>query len=373
MNFLKKNASIIELILALIISILLIQLFFTKKTNFENAALGRYTKSYFASIGKYPIQTLGFRQKDSLLNGIKKRNHNYKILFLGNSQTHSINQYKKGDYTFIKTLADSLNKNSIDVVSSSVPNATLMDFYLLYKGWQQWYDVDLIFIPAFLDDTREDGVQDVFYDGLNPLTDMDNNKTAAEIKKQLSKIETIPDKDLGALNQTYQEKVERYLNDLLANNFKLWELRPNIRGQLFNNLYKLRNTVFRIDATTKRKVIKISYNKNIAALKQLLLDNKKNQVRICIYIPPLRKDHPIPYLQKEYTDFKKEIELICNQNNANFLNLEDAVPDKYWGYKGTRTLNGLIDIDFMHFQTKGHILFAYELLKEINKIDTIKK
>ena len=133
----RVSKGLIELIVSIIIAFAVIVIFFSKDENFENLALGEFTKPYFSQIDTFPIQTIGFRNSDKIMEGWKKRGSKPVVLILGNSQSHSINQLKEGDRTFPGLLADSLQHKSIDVIASSVPNANLEEFYLLYKAWIQ--------------------------------------------------------------------------------------------------------------------------------------------------------------------------------------------------------------------------------------------
>jgi len=368
MSWLRKYQSLLGLVLSFTLALLIISVFFREKKNFENLALGIYTKSYFGKVKNRPVQTMGFRDQALVINGCKERNEKDLVLIIGNSQTHSINQYKKGDVTFTELLADSLNKESIDVISSSIPNATLEDFYLLYKGWKNKLPVKAMLVPVFLDDTREVGIQDVFYKDLGAFSINDTNTVALRVNAQLKVLAHTETTEFKALDQTFQERTENGLDTYLDKHFVPWHLRPNVRGDFFNNLYKLRNTVFGIDAKTKRGVIKNSYTRNLDALKALLEDCRKDSLPVLVYIPPIRNDVEMPYYQDEYEAFKKEIQSICASCGARFKNMESVVPNQYWGLKGTRTFKGLVDLDFMHFQYAGHIIMADTLQGEIKKL-----
>ena len=89
-------------------------------------------------------------------------------------------------------------------------------------------------------------------------------------------------------------------------------------------------------------------------------------INALIYIPPLRKDIVIPYDKKEYIDFKNEIKNIAKMNDAYFLDFENIIPAKYWGSKASTALDNDLEMDFMHFQFKGHKILADTLLMHIN-------
>ncbi|MFL5763748.1 MAG: hypothetical protein ACJ77K_07370 [Bacteroidia bacterium] len=366
----RKYSGIFELVASFVLAFVIIVAFFREKQNFENLALGATTKTFFAEINGAPIQTLGFRKQAELLKGLKERNPEKVVLMLGNSQSHSINQLKKGDMTFTALLSDSLRPSSTDVLCSSIPNATLEDYYLLYKGWKSRLKIDVLVLPVFLDDTREEGIQETFYHDLGDFRIADKNEVAEKVNVQLDKMNQQAS-DFPALKQTFQEKTENRINDILDNHFTPWHLRANVRGVVFNDLNKLRNTVFGINASTKRPVIRNTYERNRMALKAILDDCKNSSIPVLLYIPPIRNDYEIPYISSEYEAFKKEMEALCQQYGVKFMNLENAVPNQYWGLKGNRTLGGgRYDIDFMHFQYPGHKLVAAALQPEIKKLLT---
>ncbi len=366
---LLKYKGIIELVISFILAFSIIVAYFHETTNFENLALGVYTRAYYGKINNVPMHSMGLRKKEEILKGNKERGAKDVVLLIGNSQTHSINQYKEGDVTFPELLADSLDKKSIDIIASSVPNATMEDFYLLYQSWKKDVNIKMVVFPIFLDDTREEGIQQGFYNDIKSFRIADSNAIAKKINGELEKMEKVTGtNDLAALNQTFQEITESKLDNYLNTHFNPWFYRPNIRGEFFSNLYKLRNTVLGIDAKTKRGIIKDIYEENIKALKMLLDDCRKSNIKVLVYIPPLRNDYEIPYYRNEYITFKKQMGEITKEYNAGFINIENCVPNKYWGFKGTRTFKGLLDIDFMHFQYPGHIIMADTLQTEIEKM-----
>ncbi len=367
-NF-RKYKIVFEIGVSFLLSFVIILAYFHETTNFENLALGVYTRAYYAKFNNIPIHAMGTRNREEIIKGSKVRNAKDIVLLIGNSQTHSINQYKKGNVTFPELLADSLNKKSIDIIASSVPNATMEDFYLIYKSWQKDLNIKMVVLPIFLDDTREEGIQQEFYNDIKSFRISDTNVVAQKINDELEKMQkTTRAIDLAGLKQTFQEKTESKFDNYLHHHFSPWYYRPNIRGEFFSNLYKLRNTVLGIDAKTKRGIIKNVYLENMKALNCILEDCKKNNIKVLVYIPPLRNDYEIPYYRDEYIKFKKQIESICKLYNSHFINIENCVANKYWGFKGTRTFKGLLDIDFMHFQYPGHIIMADTLQSEIEKI-----
>ena len=54
--------------------------------------------------------------------------------------------------------------------------------------------------------------------------------------------------------------------------------------------------------------------------------------------------------------------------SANFVNLENIVLGEYWGSKASTSIDNNLELDFMHFQYKGHEILADTILNHINNI-----
>ena len=123
-------------------------------------------------------------------------------------------------------------------------------------------------------------------------------------------------------------------------------------------MYKLRNTIFGINASSKRKIVPNAYSQNITALSKLVNSRESLNVFTIIYIPPLlhySSGKPIPYIKSEYDLFKLDTMDICKVDNCKFYNLESIVIDDLWGFKQKTSLNdNSKEIDFMHFTYKAH-------------------
>jgi hypothetical protein len=364
-----NKSELLSIIIALVLAFTIINLFFREETNFAELALGEETKAYLAtdSLG-HPIHLIGDSLSQLLLTGWQKRGKNEVALVLGNSQTHSINQLKEGDQTYVGLLHQKWRHRKLDVVAHTIPNANLQELYLLFRYWQTKLPVMTVLVPVFMDDLREDGIRDVFLAQLLQTKfqiEGDTSEVVRQINKTLASLQSnqgsSADNDFKALEQTVQESVEKRLNDFLQQHFSSWGYRPNVRGQLFANLHVLRNTAFGISASTKRKMIPARMKKNYAALEQLLTFARTKKIKVLLYVPPIRSDVLIPYDEAEYKHFKVYVEEMAKQYGALFANLEQIVPGNYWGAKNATTLGGKVEIDYMHFQYPGHQLLADSL------------
>ena len=228
-----------------------------------------------------------------------------------------------------------------------LPNATLGEFNLIYNSLKKCnLKINFLIIPIFLDDTRIDTIRG----------EVDS------LKNDLCKF------------QTTKENIEksgnlRKLNNALQNKVRILESLESLNSKLRIDIYKLRNSVFNIKPSSKRKIKKAAYIKNLDYLNKILIDRKSNKLKTLIYIPPLLNASgkgEIPYNRIEYKNFKNQVEDLCsNYLNCYFYNLESIVPNSLWGFKESTSFNknNLKEIDFMHFTFEGHKILANNFLK----------
>jgi hypothetical protein len=156
---------LIQLVLSLLTAIIVFFNLNRLPTSFENLALGTQTSPYQAKNEKgdlihfLHLDKIEIHQFESLLH----KSNDSVLLFLGNSQSHSINQIKKNDCNYIELVAKKLPDPSL---AFSFPNANLQEFLLTYDYLLTKVKIKKIFIPVFMDDLREDGIRDVFFSEL---------------------------------------------------------------------------------------------------------------------------------------------------------------------------------------------------------------
>lgn len=358
----------------------------------EEMALGTGTKSYYASKDGVRIHCGDLwpdppgREADVCIDAAARRQAEAYALWLGNSQIHSINQIEEGDSTASQILFDTLSARGVDLITLSQPNANLQEHYLLFEYVQDKLSLQTLILPVVFDDTRESGVRNRLMAafqrpgvrealqqteiGASLIKRFGGNDTAAPGTPTRA-IETDPDTDLAALEETVQEISETWLNDRLAEKSELWAARPDLRGKIFSLLYLSRNSALRIDPSTVRPLLPGPYAQNMEALEALLQRAGEEQVRVLVYIPPLRNDTSPPYVPEQYAEFKREVEAIARRFDADFADIENAVPGPLWGMKASTNLSGEPEYDFMHFQARGHALLAQTLLDALD-VDSSK-
>ncbi|WP_069470272.1 hypothetical protein [Candidatus Marithrix sp. Canyon 246] len=181
-----------------------------------------------------------------------------------------------------------LQKIDIDLITFSQPNASLQEHYVLFEYLKKRLPVQFLILPVVFDDLRENTLR---LEIAQALADADTNTALAQTdigRIILAEHGDLTDvnKDMAALKNTIQEHSETTLNNWLDKHSSLWALRSEIRGTLLTYLHVLRNTVFGIKATSKRRVIQGRYLANMAALSAIIESAKASNINILLYIVP---------------------------------------------------------------------------------------
>jgi hypothetical protein len=284
-----------------------------------------------------------------------------RIVWLGNSQLHYINQYREGDhlspYWLRMAWAD---HDRIEPLGLSLANASFQEFLVLSRYAFMKMAVDLLIIELVFDDLREEGLRSDFGYLLTAEVADETRRMSREAETIISRFFLVnkgagTEKTESVLSGTVQEPAEKWLNDNLSTLWPLWASRAQIEGNARLVIYNMRNAVFGIKPTTVRRMIRARFDMNMAALRDILVDCRSRGIPALVYIAPIRQDKPIPYDLTEYSLWKKEVHELSEENGAHLVNLETTVPGELWGsYIGE-------DIDFMHFRGPGHRLVAEAL------------
>lgn len=360
--------------------------YFSQERHFENLGLGEETVTYWAADSQgntIHISTIDDSSETKFVDGWEKRGKKPVLLILGNSQTHSINQKKSAEVTYVELLHknNSAAEYGIDVIANSYPNASLQDFYISYMYWKERMPLKAVVVPVFMDDLREvNGIEDGFYPNLTEhkflikdssdylVKDIDAAFISQWQAKNNDAIAKPDNPEMAALKETFQERTETWLNMELDKNVPAWRNRTNIRGEFFSWLYQARNAVLRINASTIRAMIPQRYDYNLHALNLLIEDCVRSGIKLILYIPPIRSDIPIPYDMKGYQKLKSTIESFAGKYPKHLFygNFEKIVPGDMWGYKNSTSLKKEKEVDFMHFKFRGHQILADSLQPLIN-------
>ncbi|MDA7931145.1 hypothetical protein N9B34_02770 [Akkermansiaceae bacterium] len=351
-------------------SLVLFQFFArSERTNFDDIALGEETTNIIPIVDGHPIHGFYFGGDNSIetcLESLTKRHKDSVVLWLGNSQLHSVNQAGAGAEPASAKLFRSLHGRLPPLLTMSQPNANLQEHYILFEYLRTYLDIDALLLPVVFDDLRETGIRS---DLRKALWDPKSNASISATNVGLNILNTT--RDAGDFNNkqnksdeissSFQESSEEYLNGWLEQRSALWAARPEFRGRIMDGLYRFRNKVFRITPQSKRRQIPGRYTLNMQALEVLLKVAQDKMIPVITYIVPIRNDVQIPYEISEYVRFKEQVAILASETGATFVNLEDLIPSEFWGSTASITGGEGKDLDFMHFQEEGHELLAKAL------------
>ena len=326
--------------------------------DFETLALGDQTQSIYGSYDGDKIFCGSPAEVPECLGPAARRNLAKRVVWLGNSQLHAINQSRPGQVTAPVLLAQQLRPRGVEVQALSFPNASLAELYLGYRLERRAAPVDVLVVPLFLDDTREGSIRDV----LRPVAltpDIRARLAAAPAGRAI--LAALPPATEAQHDESRQARSENVITGWLERCCGFQTMREQARGQLAIFAFELRNTIFNVTAQSVRPVIANSYNFHLAAFDQLLADAAADGTHVIAYIPPLRQDVAPPYVPAEYARFKAATRALAERRGATWIDLDRVVPGPLWGTKTAPRLGGGVELDFMHFQAPGHVAVARAL------------
>lgn len=341
-----------------------------RRSDFADAAtMGTQTSSIFQKFGNFPIHCQGSEDFQSCFDGLEVRQADQWVFWLGNSQLHAVNQLQPDQENAPPILFRRLRLRNVDMFAFSQGNANLQEHYLAFESARKHAGLRVLILPLVFDDLREDGIRDdlwAFADDARTANALQTTRTGRrvlELRHRAKQGSSLPQTELS---RTPQEVTEAYLEQTLSGWFSLWAARPEIRGDIFTGLYKLRNTVFGITPSTKRRVIRGRYVDNMAALDDLLQVAAQSGISVLAYVAPVGRDRgEVPYEESEYRQFKDEVASLAEKHGATLVNLENLVPDELWGRKDGTSLGAEAEMDFMHFTAPGHVLLAEEIDRQL--------
>ena len=344
-------------------SIALIYFIFPDNENFEDFALGKVTKTVEGYLGNEKIHCRTLEDSDECFSSLLSRGLEKRALWIGNSQLHAINNPEKNSQPASVIAAQKLRKKKIDLITFSQPNSSLLENLITIEYLHKKYDFDFLILPLVFDDTRESEVRSdisrVFQD--QRFKDyFGKNKFKRSIIKKLNS-------DKVEENKNLQDITENTLVEYLEDCCYWKSIRGYTQGRISLTLYKIRNSIFGINASSKRKVYPGPYQNNLESLVNILSFALIEDIEVLTYIAPIRSDFDLPYDINHYTQFINQVKNISTKNNAVFVNLERLIPNNLWGKKDSTNTSKDLEIDFMHFNSQGHIIFGNsisELLEE---------
>lgn len=349
-------------------------LFAGQHTRFDELALGEETVTRLSYYEGLKIHCIGLGNDDEKCNQAAEHRAmpNGVALWLGNSQLHAINQAEPADRTAAYLAHETLAPVGIDLVANSLPNANFQEHYIVAESIRSRLPVRTVIVPAVFDDMREAGMREMVHPAFAEPATLQHLQETETGRRSISEFALMQSEsaddtnaDMAALDETVQERSETFLNDWMDAHSSVWAARAEARGQIFNNLYLVRNAAFGINAQTVRPIIASRYAQNLQALRDIASLRARANIRVIVYIAPLRTDVTPPYVATEYTSFQADIERLCEETGAEFRNFSDLVPGEYWGVKASTTIGGEPEYDFMHFQEEGHQRLAGAVIEAL--------
>lgn len=336
--------------------------------NYNEFALGEENTTSVEFFNDIQIHCTDFNIVNDCIYGYHSSRPNEPvILWLGNSQLHTINQMQKNDFSAPYILHTHSTNDSKYLITFSQPNANLQENLLLFEYFFKKLPIETLILPLVFDDMREAGIRASLLkalDNRNVIEALSESEVGQRILLKANKKGSIGN-EFSGLDGTLQKKVELFINNELKNNWKIWDKREQFRGHFFTSIYLFRNSLLGINPSSVRKKIPGRYANNINAFSAILKSANKKQVKVILYIAPLRDDVAIPYDLGEYKDFKEDIEKVSKLSGIEVINFESLVPFNYWGTKDSTSLSMEQEIDFMHFKAGGHQLLADAIYSEL--------
>ena len=356
---------------------ILVFLFSGEDTKFIDAGLGLNTSSapFDHKAGKF-FCTSAIDVNDCI-NESKKRSPKTRILWLGASQLYGINQRADKDRAAPWSVFDRLNEKSIDVITVAQANGYPEEHRILFEFVESKIKLDGLVLGLVYDDMREMGIRPSIQAGIldinnDAMTPKVNSGARSNVRPALST--TNSEKVLKAkipIRATLQEKSEAWLTTKLENCCGLETLRAEVRGQILLMLTDVRRLLETLRARHTRDLsqYRVSipaarYKANRKAIQSILERAREKNTKVLLYIAPRPTDF-FPYDPNGYTEYKKDMMGLAKEFDATLVNLEDLVPNNMWG---------LIDLTFgfpvrdpFHFQGKGHLLLADEIISAIEQ------
>lgn len=335
--------------------------------DFANLALGEQTFDVFGSFDGDRVFCGTIKHVDECLGPARRRDLDKRVVWLGNSQLHAVNQPKPGDTTAPVKLAAALRPKGVEVLGFSMPNASLVELMAAAAFLESDRRIDVLVVPLFLDDTREQNVREDLRLAVEPADRRAELGQLASGRYALARLQAVASADAPAESTgvTLQQKSETAVTERLEQCCGLETARKAAHGQIDVQAYLLRNWVFGITPQSVRPILPVAYRQNLTALEDIFRIAKRHSTQVIVYVPPLRQDFKPPYDPRQYQAFKAQTQALARRYGAAWLDFDRLVPGRYWGTKAATRLGGKAELDFMHYQEPGHALLAQAMTPQV--------
>ena len=316
----------------------------------------------------------------SLIEALKTHlisNDKKKYYWLGASQLYGINDYKYGDRAAPYVVFDTLKSQGARLLTISHPNGYPAEHLIIASHILSNVTVDGLVIGAVYDDMREQNIRREIADALknkNTRRVLSESKIGRKLLFEAEGVLKLArfKKEDYKVSLNLMERSEQAIIRILEKYFKVESIREEGRGQITLSLIRLRQFLEGLRARYTRDISNYKYpipdnqyQTNLDSWIELLKLASRKKVPFLVYIAPRPTDF-FPYNQIKYDKFKKTISDLTQYYGGTFINLEDLIPSKYFGFVDTNF--GFLVRDPFHVQGVGHSLLANEIIKGIKKL-----
>jgi hypothetical protein len=340
--------------------------------NAEEAGLGLNTQAVFHihPRGRFHWQ---YVTAPELAEAARQFDEFRKLLWLGASQIYGINNYRPPQHNVAYRIFDASIDERAAVLTVSFPLASPEEHNVLLQHLIGKVRFSGLIIGAAFGDMRHAGLRQQIAQAL------DDPETRYRIEQteqgQNLVAEAKPDRrptpvarpEHSELSLT--DRTERWITGRLEDWFGMENFRRAGRAWVLLGLQEMRRALESLRARYTRDLSRYrvpmmeqNYRTNWAAWQHMLATAKAEGIPALVYVAPRPTDF-FPFDPETYDKFKRDLATLAAAHGANFVNIEDAVPNEHWG---------LVDIGFgffardpFHFTAEGHALMADALLPHI--------
>ena len=163
------------------------------------------------------------------------------IIWLGNSQLHTINNYVAGQSPSSYLLHTELSKNKRWLITLSQPNANLIEHLLILCHLQARYPIKEVLLSLVFDDFRETGIRPSLSKlAIDPKIELCFERSVGSDGLALlklarpSKEKSTPQKQAASENDSeYLHGLENHLDLLVSRALPFWEKRGSTQSSFF--------------------------------------------------------------------------------------------------------------------------------------------
>ena len=298
------------------------------------------------------------------------------VLWLGASQVYGINNYHPPEHNVAYRVFDALISDQVAVLTLSFPLASPQEHEVMLDSLVGKVRFSGLIIGAAFGDMRHAGLRQEVAQALDDQAvrarieqTEAGRRLVAEASREQRKT-PIAQVQRGELS--LMDRTEGWITGRMNEWFGMENFRRAGRAWVLLGVQETRRYLESLRARYTRdlshyrvEMLEQNYRANWAAWQQMLAVAKAEGVPTLVYVAPRPTDF-FPFEPGTYERFKRDLAALALSNGAAFVNIEDAVPNQYWG---------LVDIGFgfyardpFHFTAEGHALMANALLPHIRRL-----